>query len=207
MYLSKLQLNAQPGCPAVLRDLANPHDLHRTIMRAFPDRSDGGPGRVLFRLEPNRNRSIPVVLVQSEKQPDWSALDELEGYLIAADTAELTPVFAVGQKLRFRLRANPTVKREGKRHALLKESDQLDWLTRKAAAAGFQLIGVVTARQGKSPSRKTDTENNRHRVTHYAVDFEGFLEVKGTEKLQNALASGIGPAKAFGFGMLSLAKV
>jgi CRISPR system Cascade subunit CasE len=208
MYISKLQLNATPRCPAVLRDLANPHDLHRTLMRAFPGRSDGGPGRVLFRIEPAAPDRPPTVLVQSDKQPDWSALqgnDQLGDYLLDVDTKPFEPALAAGQRLRFRLRANPTVKRDGKRHALYDEQDQLAWLARKAQNAGFQTFGVVTARKGDRRSRKTDADGKHHNVTHYAVDFEGILEVADPDRLHKALAAGIGPAKAFGCGLLSLA--
>src|SRR5207248_1215728 len=45
MYLSKLSTNLRDR--GVRRDLANPYDLHRTLLRAFPDAEAGGAGRVL----------------------------------------------------------------------------------------------------------------------------------------------------------------
>ena len=76
MYLTKLLLN--PLSRQVVRDLANPYDLHRSLLSAFPDAADGGPGRVLFRVEPPQTSDwhddqppAPVVLLQSEQAPDW----------------------------------------------------------------------------------------------------------------------------------------
>ena len=46
MYLSKLTLN--PRSRAVQRDLARPHDLHKTIMAAFTATLDKAHERVLF---------------------------------------------------------------------------------------------------------------------------------------------------------------
>jgi CRISPR system Cascade subunit CasE len=39
------------------------------------------------------------------------------------------------------------------------------------------------------------------------VDFEGILEVTDPEEFAAAVTAGIGPAKAFGFGLLSVARL
>jgi len=207
MYLSKLVLNPRPGCRAVLRDLASPYEMHRTLMRAFPDAGHGGPGRVLFRLEPQRPGHPPVVLVQSAKRPDWSALRQIPGYLACPPASkQVDPPLYAGQRLRFRLRANPTVKRDGKRRALVREEDQQGWLLRKAAAAGFRPVGFLAARRLRLTSQKAEADTGRqHRATHLAVDYEGVLEVTDALAFRHALAAGIGPAKGFGFGLLSIA--
>ena len=207
MYLSKLELNSGPGCRALLRDLASPYEMHRTILRAFPSADAGGPGRVLFRLEPTRPDD-PVVLVQSDKAPDWSALAAIPGYLAASPEPAKELVLAIrsGQRLRFRLRANPTVKREGKRLGLLDDDAQQQWLLRKGLAGGFRPVDFVTCRAGRRVSPPTGPAHPREQ-THYSVDFEGILEVLDPECLTQTVAAGIGSGKAFGFGLLSLAPV
>jgi CRISPR system Cascade subunit CasE len=205
MYLSKLTLNADPGCKELLRDLSSPYEMHRTIMRAFPGKEDGGPGRALFRVEPTRPSGAPVVLVQSEKQPDWSPVNALTGYLAkAVETKPLTLTFREGQQLRFRLRANVTAKRDGKRHALFREEDQRGWLHRKGRLGGFEPVGFVVQRAHSAVSRPAPPAKPKTQ-THYGVDYEGVLRVTDPDKLAGALASGIGPAKAYGFGLLSVA--
>src|SRR5262245_29794779 len=123
MYLSQLILN--PRCCAVRRDLADAYALHRTLLRAFPNSEDGGPGRVLYRVEPPRGEPRFVVVVQSDIAPDWSRLAVPPEYLCGQPaTKPFAPAVTIGHRLCFRLRANPTVKRDGKRHSLLDEGQQ-----------------------------------------------------------------------------------
>jgi len=204
MYLSKLTLNPSPACRQVLRDLANPYEMHRTILRAYPGREDGGPGRVLFRLEPPTPGQPPVVLVQSDKPPKWDALDAVSDYLLSAEAKEFTPSLTVGRRLRFRLHANPTVKRDGKRHGLPDDQAQQDWLLRKGRAGGFRPLDFTVRRSTKLTSRRS-SDNGPTREIHLAVDYEGILEVTDAGAFAKALAAGIGPAKGYGFGLLSVA--
>ena len=44
------------------------------------------------------------------------------------------------------------------------------------------------------------------RAIEFGVRFNGLLQVTDPEKLMQAVRNGIGPAKAFGFGLLSLAR-
>jgi CRISPR system Cascade subunit CasE len=104
------------------------------------------------------------------------------------------------------LRANPTVKRkplgepDGKRLGLLREEDQLAWLDRQAARHGFSVHGVTASRDefinGSKPG---------HTIKFFAVRFDGLLQVVQSDLFGRALVDGIGPAKAFGCGLLSLA--
>ncbi|MEL7170368.1 MAG: type I-E CRISPR-associated protein Cas6/Cse3/CasE, partial [Bacteroidota bacterium] len=47
----------------------------------------------------------------------------------------------------------------------------------------------------------------KERLGHFGVRFDGVLRVDNSVKVLDALRQGIGPAKAFGFGLLSLAPV
>jgi CRISPR system Cascade subunit CasE len=204
MFLSKLTLNPSPAARAVQRDLASPYELHRTLMRGFPDKICGGPGRVLFRVEPTREDDPPVVLVQSEKSPDWSSLLHDGHYLLAAHWKEVRISVAAGQPLRFRFRANPTVRRAGKRMGLVRCEEQRKWLERKAAAAGFALLDFTVRRSARYVSRVRTGERSGTQ-THLGVDYEGLLKVTDRELFAAALAGGIGSAKGYGFGLLSVA--
>ena len=204
MYLSKLMLNPSPAARAVQRDLASPYQLHRTLMRAFPDKSSGGPGRVLFRVEPMREDDPPVVLVQSEKEPDWSPLLEEGHHVLIADSKQFDISVRAGQLLRFRLRANPTVCRAGKRHGLVRHEDQCEWLKRKAAGAGFEPLDFTVRRSARYVSRVRAGEGATTQ-THLGVDYEGLLKVTDPNLFTATLARGIGSAKGYGFGLLSVA--
>jgi CRISPR system Cascade subunit CasE len=168
MFLSKLVLNFRDR--QARRDLAVPYELHRTLWRAFPEPD---PGRVLFRVDAPRSGGSPVVLVQSDLRPQWERLCAVgPGYLLAPpEFKEFDPSFARGQRLRFRLRANPTKKvaslsraerlagvrvrdensKNGRRLALLREEDQLTWLLRKGEQAGFRIPGEWAAGTEERP--------------------------------------------------------
>lgn len=204
MYLSRLVLN--PRSRRSQRERADIYQLHRTVMRAFPENLPPGE-RVLFRLETDAQTGVLTVLVQSQGEPDWRWLDDASpGYLLPLDSPNpavkaFDPAFDTGQEFVFRLRANPTVKRDGRRLALLRDDDQRDWLLRKGRHGGFDVLSVRINSEGmvRGHTRHDD------QFTLLAVQFDGLLRVTDPVTLAATVAQGIGPAKGLGFGLLSLA--
>ena len=229
MFLSRLVLN--PRSRAVWRDLADCHSLHRTVMSAFPE-VPGDAAReqlgVLYRLDARGSAGALEVLVQSKAEPDWSGLPP--DYLLqdpgCKDVSGAYRALKGGEVLRFRITANPTRKvdtmsgpngqrRNGRRVELRSDEERLAWLQRKAERGGFELLSV---RAGPVPdvrmvpgARLSGWRDDRHhestrrRMTFCPVTFEGHLRVVDPAVFRETLASGIGPAKAFGFGLLSVA--
>jgi len=139
-----------------------------------------------------------------------------------------------GQVLSFRLRANPTKRiakhddpMKGKRVELRRESEQIDWLIRKGRerekdkSGGFEILmrefedengeisrvpRVEVSGEEKQRCRKRE-EGRSHQTTHLAVSFDGLLRITGADAFRETLVCGIGPGKAFGFGLLSIAAV
>ena len=203
MYLSRLRLNQSRR--AVLWT-SNPYRVHQRLMMAC----DGDP-RLLFRIEESPDGL--QILVQSQVQPAWTAaFNDFPVLLDAPESKPFDPTLQTGRLYRFRLLANPTVKRtfdlnggkHKKRLGLLKEADQIAWLKRKLEAAGAEVQDCLIIPQGFQRSRKSAAQEGGSQ-THLAVLFEGLLTVKDPQRLSSALASGIGAAKGFGFGLLSLA--
>ncbi|MCA6215587.1 type I-E CRISPR-associated protein Cas6/Cse3/CasE [Ideonella sp. B7] len=204
MYLTRLRLD--PRSAQARRDLADPYEMHRTLVRAFVADATQAPPRFLWRLEPTSPWRAPELLVQSSHAADWAVLAALPGYLQAECPWEtkalaLDPWLKASARCRFRLWANPTVTREGKRRGLAAEADQLGWLQRQGARHGFAVETVLVTGQNRLDSRKGDA-----RLSLLQVGFEGLLQVTEPAALQQALAAGIGPGKAFGCGLLSLAR-
>ena len=203
MYLSRLKYTLNNV--RTRRSLSDPYEMHRLIWRAFPDSATGGPGRVLFRTEEHRRQAAVITLVQSEKEPDWKPLEH-EGLLLAS-YKPYEPIVTSGQRLRFRLRANPTRrvgdkndKLHGKRVGIYGEGKQREWLLRKATKSGFEVTDVlITSRENVVSSTRGK------KAQHFAVDFDGYLRITDANKFRDTLIKGIGPAKAFGFGLLSIA--
>lgn len=209
MHLSRLILN--PRSRQVQRDLADPYQLHRTVMRAFPDDLPDDE-RVLHRLEQDNRQGRLSLLVQSQHRPDWDELTD--AYLLPPDPFDpagrnpavktFDPTLRRGQSLHFRLLANPTKrlgksygKDAGKRVGLYKTEEQIEWLKRKAERGGFLVLSAL-------PSRE-QMQKSRHGPKLLTVRFDGILQVAEPETFADTLAQGIGSAKAFGCGLLSVA--
>lgn len=180
LYLSRLIVDALSR-PA-RRDLGDCHQLHRTVLGAFPQAPAGIPARdhfgLLYRAEPVDGAPRLIrLLVQSNVAPDWTRLPP--GYLGPdpdmrgnPSVRSVSPEYEHiqdGMALIFRLRANPTKKLSdrtpgsenkllGKRVALLREDDQLAWLARKGERHGFRLL--ETAARPELPDVRASTAEN-----------------------------------------------
>jgi len=264
VYLSRLILNVR--CREVRRDLADCHDLHRTILRGFPDLPPTGVTigdararlGVLFRMESHPRTGAASVLVQSVAEPDWSRLPD--GYLLDTRGAPPNPdrktidgaysAIRVGDELVFRLRANPTkrlppstgadgVRRDGKRVELRTEEELVRWLGEKGTGntvtgrpgLGYRLVtvrarpGLASRGPGEASTAVADARARsvgkvvgqalrpaeggaarRERMTFGDVLFEGRLVVTDADLFRRTLEQGIGSGKAYGFGLLSVAR-
>jgi len=203
MYLTRLTLNTRST--QARRDLGDAYEMHRTLVRSFVAGPQTIPLRFLWRLEAVIDSSqSPTVLVQSEAQGDWAVLDQLPNYLMRpAETknVELTRLVGLGRRYRFLLLANPTVCRKGKRLALLQQNEQTAWIERQGDRYGFCVESLVV--RGHDLLNRSSAEKSP--ICIQRVCFEGFLEVRKTATFAQALVAGIGPAKAFGCGLLSVA--
>ena len=201
MFLSRLRLNRSR---AATLWAANPYRVHQRLRMAFP-----AEPRLLFRVEDLPNNSGTQILIQSHSQPDWSAFVEFPILLTPPEHKAFEPTLESGRRYRFRLLANPTVKKkspDGKpvRLSLFKDDEQRAWVTRKLAEAGAEAVTFMAMPRGLQRSRKNPQKEERTQ-THFAVLFEGILQVTDPAKLRAAVETGIGSAKGYGFGLLSLA--
>lgn len=191
---------------------------------------------VLFRLD-DRPQGDLVLLVQSRTQPDWSRLPDSYLAVVDPFAGAVEPNPAVREighqyadfpadlQLGFRLRANPTRKintktggdgkpRNGRRVPVIGDKKLLAWLDRKAQQHGFSVIGAQIG-IGLNPVEQVRTShegrvrgnNDGRPLTFQGVTFEGALRIEDAKRFHAALAGGIGSGKAFGFGLLSIAKL
>ncbi len=197
MYLSLLRLN--PQNPLARRDLGDPYAMHQTLTRIAV------PGdRLLWRLEVSRYGESPRLLVQTLQKPGWSRIllqeEEPYGELAPDSPKEVRLELERGQRLRFRLYANPTVARNGRRLGLYREEEQLRWLSDRMRRRGAVVRSAIVSRKGKIRLKKEGRT-----IVLASAQFDGVLEVIDPGNLVKAVELGIGHGKAFGFGLLSLA--
>lgn len=203
MHLTRLRLDLRSA--QARRDLSDAYQMHRTLTRAFAADASSHPERFLWRLEASAtDGSQPVVLVQSASSANWLALKALPNYLKGEpETKTYAPerLVQADADYRFRLLANPTVTRNEKRYGLAGEDEQLAWLSRQGNRHGFEVRAALVTSSDMARMRKAES-----RVQVQRACFEGVLRVTDSASLLQAIESGIGPAKAFGCGLLSLAR-
>ncbi len=218
MYLSRLILN--PRSKQVQAELANPYQMHKTIMQGFPHTLPPEE-RILYRLDLDSQYNAPELLVQSIHQPNWDHLfDETKDYLLSINAAgslnpdvkPFNPQFIAGHSYLFRLRANPSKKvvqegkSQGRRVGLYREDEQINWLGRKLTQNGCSLVDVrITKQDNQGGNIKRDQQV--HKLNFAVVRFDGILRVNQPDLLKIAIEKGIGSGKGLGFGLLTLARM
>lgn len=202
MFLTKLTLDTRSA--AARRDLASAYEMHRTLSRAFAECDDKPPSRFLWRLE-NTDAALgqAVLLVQSQEEGRWDRLPCNEyTFDVASKNLAWNQLLVAGARYRFRLLANPTVTRDGKRYGLTIEAEQLGWLERQLQNAGCSVQGVIRSRSERWTIRKKG-----HLITVQAVGFDGVLVAGDVSLLEQTIANGVGHAKSLGLGLLSIARL
>ncbi|MDN6495076.1 MAG: type I-E CRISPR-associated protein Cas6/Cse3/CasE [Corynebacterium casei] len=227
---SKLMLNPLRRQGAKL--LTQPQALHAAVAGAFPPDVSTDESRILWRVDSSKNSTV-LYIVGPEK-PSLEHIVEQAGWAtrpgLSADYARLLDSLKKGQRWRFELVANPTYSewRDGKRgkvKAHVSEKHQLEWLYKKAPSAGFELAPIPESPDAELGSwnltdvpqlleRKTlnfqkssQSGNRRSRTQIVQARFSGLLEVSNADALRTTLQQGIGRARGYGCGLMTLARV
>ena len=215
MYLTRMYLNARRR--SAVRLLASPQRMHAAVMVSFPPVDDDDvQGRTLWRIDRQGDRT--ALIVASAREPDMSCLVEQAGWQTGEmwQTRSYGPLLeslCAGQVWAFRLTANPTYagRREGwsdtKPRAHTTVGQQEQWFKSRCGGWGF----AIPNGDDDSPEfhvAERDTLRFRRGGGHVVLataTYEGLLEVTDPELLRRALTAGIGRAKAYGCGLLTLA--
>lgn len=218
MFLTRFQIN--PARRGARKLLASPQAMHAAVRAGFADPEDHErPGaRTLWRLDTPATATVHLYIV-SPGRPDLTHLVEQAGWpttesWVTRDYDALLSSLRPGQRWAFRLTANPTHSgrktadsKDTQRFAYLREEEQAGWLAGRAAQHGF----VLATQQDGLPNlrlhrRQTLTfKRGMNTVTLTTVTYDGLLQVTEADAFRRALTSGIGPAKAYGCGLLTLA--
>ena len=172
---------------------------------------------------PPRGNAGFLLAAPPQTKPVSIALDG-DALLLSSPKQSLTHRILPGDIMRFRLRANPTRKVQdgsanGKRKRVEPKLEaHVDWLACKLGDAGefpgsfindertvHENIKAFVPGWAYGWRTKYEPEQPGQRMQWWSVLFEGEFRVKDTAALKSLLESGIGPGKAFGFGLLSIA--
>lgn len=197
--------------------LASLERIHAVVARAT-NSSESDDGRTIWRLDGQPHSSMQRLYIVSSSEPDFSVFEAemgvKSGDCASCDYAPFLERLSCGQQWLFRLTANPTKTipsegfvTRGKRQPIVKRADQEEWLFKKFRKIGCHMTinrleqpEVVIRASQEISFRKRNTTVVLTRVT-----FEGILSIDDPDMLRKAMVEGIGPAKAYGCGLLTLA--
>jgi CRISPR system Cascade subunit CasE len=216
MYLSRARL--RKDAPSVaLAEIFLPEDVdtrvsvtHKLLWTLFSDGPDRKRDFLWREAEPG------LYFVLSARPPH----DE-HNLFVLDPPKPFAPALAVGDRLAFSLRANPTVSRKGtgkrsKRHDVVMNAikpiaggERAEKRTAAIQEAGLAWLGEQGVRHGFSIERAIADRYVILRPPHRGakmrlatLDFEGVLRVTDQEQFKDALTGGLGRAKAYGCGLL-----
>lgn len=226
MYLTRFRVNTQRV--TARRLLSSPQMLHAAVLSSFaepPKPATGGP-RVLWRLDRNSTAETYLYIV-SPDQPDLTHLVEQAGWPTtgrwqALEYAPFLSRLSKGDQWAFRLTANPvhSIRRTDgeptKVTAHITPRHQMRWLLDRQEKAGFTIVEKPRERRLMDGDvheliihnccqlafRKN---GNAHPVSLATATFDGKLEVTDPDAFRRTLTCGLGRAKAYGCGLMTLA--
>lgn len=192
---------------ARLLRIRDTYDWHQRVWQAFGGRADQARDFVI-RID-RKEEAYRVLIVSGSvpAKPDWCPSD-------CFATKPIPDRFFEHSRYRFSLLANPTKKvrvetpdgmrkKNGRRIPLTTREDLTAWLHRKGEAGGFAVDSesLRTIPRGREFFHKDGVSHG----AHTGVEFQGVLTATDPMRLRSTVATGVGSAKAFGFGMLVLA--
>lgn len=222
MYFSRVTVNPRDPLQAMQVFKANDYALHQMLWKLFPSAPDT---RRDFLFRKDEEQRWPVFYLVSQREPDGG-----DGLLQVA-SKPYQPQLQPGETLSFSLRANPVHTRKIddanpkkrkrddvvmhlKRQYQAAEADTVptqaelaqeageQWLAKQGEKHGFRVLAVRADNY-----RRVGLDTSNRNIQLHTLDFSGLVQVTEVERFAKALYHGIGPAKAFGCGLLLVRRV
>lgn len=226
MFFSRVTINAQSADPDELVKLVQggAYTIHQILWRLFPE-NPNAKRDFLFRREDGDGG--PFFYMVSKRQPQ-----PING-LINVESKPYNPQIQDGQQFAFSLRVNPVITKKtdtGKRvrhdvvmnakHDLANSSSGeeafsagelqyivgMQWLESRAKKIGFSFNPEQIRVFGYQQYQIKTPPSKKH-IRFSALDFKGILTVADSNQFCQTLFSGVGPAKAFGCGLMLVRRI
>lgn len=224
MYLSRVSLNL--ARPDAIAFVSSPYKVHAAVEQAFASDTtrENEKGRILWRLDEVPGNGHEVWLyVMSPERPDFTHICDQAGWPASSTwvTKDYDPVLervSEGQVWQFRLKANPVRKvlvdkgREahagivGTLQGHVTEAQQRTWLLDRAETHGFRISQTDEGFDRLVVSHRRRERFKRHGgvVTLTTAQYDGALEVTDVGAFRLTLGFGLGRARGFGCGLMTI---
>ncbi|MGC5344086.1 type I-E CRISPR-associated protein Cas6/Cse3/CasE [Streptomyces sp. DT171] len=235
MYLTRFRVNTgRTDARRLLEAPHRLHGAVNMSFPDLPSRDGAGP-RVLWRVDRNSTAETLLYVVSPNRpdlthlveQAGWPAADGL-GWTTFDYDGFLTGL-AEGSTWAFRLTANPVHNirhedhKEGERTQRVAHKTryhQLRWLLDRQEKSGFEIVSkpperrlldhgdeheLVVRDQRPLQFNRPPAKDRRQDVRFTRVTYDGRLRVTDPDVLRRTLTHGLGKAKAYGCGLMTLA--
>lgn len=208
--LAPLLLPAEPGARAGA--------AHRLVWSLFAGDNDARRDFLYREMDDGPQASFMIL---SQRAPGSA-----QG-LFEIETKTFEPALETGDRLRFSLRANPTVARKdagkgrgvrrdiiadalsgfsgeerGEKKTAIVRQAATAWLERQAARCGFTLVEPEASLRIDRDNWTSINRSGSRDIAFGTIDFDGELSVTDPSSFLTAVANGMGRAKAFGCGLM-----
>lgn len=216
-FLTRIEVNERRRGSRAL--LASPQLLHGAVMRCFPPSQ--APARPLWRLDYSQHGCLLYIV--SDSAPDATGFVEEYGWPVANSwkVCDYAPVLAAvehGRQFAFRMTANPVHsvrlenapldkkgRRRTKRVAHVTVAQQTQWFLDRTHRWGFT-VGAGDEASVRVVARRVLEFNRQERAMKIGTaTFEGVLTIEDQAAMRRILVEGVGHAKAYGCGLLTIA--
>jgi CRISPR system Cascade subunit CasE len=200
----------------------DPYGQHQAVWQLFDLPADAARTGSAFLFRHEWHGDLPVFYILSCNPPQ-----DREG-LWDIQSKPYTPQLEEGDRLHFKLRVNPVVTRNGRRHDVVMDAKQrlrwkelgfderpplntlayeagTAWLVGRAEKHGFAVAPANLLVDGYRPHAVH--HRGRTPIRFSTLDFSGVLTVADPETFLDTLYRGIGHAKGFGCGLLLVKRV
>lgn len=192
------------------------HHLHKFIWRSFQDIPPNTNQPFLFSISNTADKNGIYCYVQSKREPNWSLTNNcsLHPKIRLATPGKSKLVTIPTQKnniYSFNIEVSPVKNifqiynnRRGKKQPMLHVVDIDKWFMKTSKMNGFSPLQYEIFNK-KILVRKSDAINAID-IPLASCDITGTLKIDQPKEFSEAILTGIGPKKSFGFGMLKLSK-
>lgn len=212
-WLTKIVLD--PRSPVAPRLIGDAGELHEYVMALVPNQLGDHPRHqagVLFRLDDDPHR--PSLLIQTRTKPNTNQLPDGFATALTRDMTQLLSALPTLRHIHYRLVANAARKlgpnseerttsgrrrKPGERKALRGAAAE-QWWNDRASGCGLDLLSTQT-----TPVADPRIVKNGKEIWHAATRFDGIATITDPTALRDSILTGIGRAKSYGCGLLSIA--
>lgn len=212
------RLHLDPRSRQARKLLGNPQAMHAAVLSCFP-KEVADKERILWRQDGKlRGTDEHAVYIVGPDNCDPNRIAEQTGSQTEPQKARYDRLLGAledGQHWHFEVVLNPVAAKKapgsprgtrGKLTALVGEEAQLEWFNAKAKSCGFTPLETLIVERETLRFSKSVNNSKGRQVVIGTVRYRGTLQIDDAESFKKALVEGIGRGKAYGCGLLTLAK-